>query len=362
MRVQTKFFVTTLVTIHCLIVVTHFFKESNTVTQAQIKESIPLIKLETTELLFNQLNSKAINTSSSDEQSLYSLENGTGNLLTRNQESRVSKKLFEGMLDADLFAVSKDKKIYAANLVSGVKIIDSTGKVQNTISLPRPTALAPLENGNLLVASTAKKKLFNLYNAKGVWLDSFGELKKIDKNTAQNDFLNKGKFVVTPSSDIYYVYTFSPIPTIQRFSSDGQLLLEFPIEGEAINIQLEKAKEFLDARKPSQIGGIRIINSIAFDSATNHIFIAMNGSAHRNQVTSSSGVIYEYDLNGKKLNEYALVSYAESNLPKVIIDVKDIAIKSSSLYVLTTEGKIFRFTLPNTKLDVMKLIPPFSSC
>ena len=172
---------------------------------------------------------------------------------------------------------------------------------------------------------------------------AIGEQKKFDReNSAQNSFLNRGKVLVSPAGDYYHVSMFAPTPTVQRFSSQGQFLSEFPIEGAAVNRQRGNARAFLNTKTAEMVGGVRVINSAAIDPLTGHIWVSTNGSSVRRAVSSDSGVLYEYDSNGAKLAEYALALKAPL-AAGAVTDVRDFTVRGPWIHVLTSQGKVYRF-------------------
>jgi hypothetical protein len=183
--------------------------------------------------------------------------------------------------------------------------------------------------------------LLYLYGPRGSRLGSFGEMRNFDtKSYRQNRFLNKGKIVIGPSDTIYYVSRFAPAPTVQKFSSDGQLLSEFAINGDAIDFQLKVANDFLREKGSSVAGGFDIVTSATVDPSTGHLWVSMNG-------TSKTGVVYEYDTSGVKLRTYAFVLKGLSGYTRIITGVKDLAVRNRSIYLLTWEGLLYRFSVDN---------------
>jgi hypothetical protein len=196
----------------------------------------------------------------------------------------------------------------------------------------RPFSLAALGNGNIVIASPNHGKLLHIYDNSGRKLQSFGDIKVFDgKDYVQNHFLNRGKVVVDPSDNIYFIFKYAPVPTALKFSKKGKLISEFPIEGRAIDLQVELARKHLSSRPMNDIGGFVITNSAAVDPTTGHLWICMNGS-------SKSGVVYEYSPKGKKLREYSFITDIPSIAPRALTYVTDIIVKSPSVYIIVDNG------------------------
>jgi hypothetical protein len=237
---------------------------------------------------------------------------------------------------------------------SEIRIIDPTGRSLTSFPIPNPTSIAVSANGDVAVNSTDSGKLLHVYDQTGSRSRSIGELKQFDAgNRAQNAFLNRGKVLVGPSGAFYYVSVFAPVPTVQKFSNEGKLLLEFAIEGNAVDLQLEHAKEFLRSKKIDTVGGFHIITSATIDPTTGHLWIGLNGSSTHGSVSPGSGVVYEYDSNGVKLAEYALMLNPPLTSTGVITDLRDIRVSAPWIYVLNSQGEVYRFNM-NDKLARQK--------
>lgn len=245
----------------------------------------------------------------------------------------------------DTIAVDSLGQLYVADANANcIDILSAKGELLKTLSVYRPLSLAVLSNGNIVVASPYNGQLLHVYDSSGRLLKAFGALKPFEsKSDVQNNFLNRGKVLVDSTDTIHIVYKYAPIPMVQSFSPKGKLLSEFTVRGSAIDVQLEAAQEFLRNRSPEKIGGIGILNSAAIDSDTGHLWMGMNGS-------SDSGVLYEYKLNGRKLQEYKLLTDAASYPTRVITDISHVVVRTPSVYAFTMHGAL-RFDLNRTMPD-----------
>jgi hypothetical protein len=216
-----------------------------------------------------------------------------------------------------------------------ITVFDAYQKFASQFTPYLPTALAFLNNEDIVIASPDAKALLHVYSRTGQLLRSFGTVKVRDKtNAAQNRFLSKGKILVDAAGNVYYVYRY--VPLIQKFSPEGKLLYETEVRGEAIDLQQNVAQRFFNTKKISQVGGVDIITAATVERKTGNLWIAMNGS-------STSGVVYEYSSQGQKLREYALRVDSPGATVQNITNVKDIAVTGSMLYVLTTSQQVHSF-------------------
>lgn len=232
-------------------------------------------------------------------------------------------------LNVEAFAVGLHHELYLAQKDSTVRIVSSDGHRLNSFHTVYPKSIAVLGNGNVVVASPFNGKNLHLYNRQGLLLASFGDIRPFDANQTENEFLNEGRVVVGPGNQIYYVSTYAPQPYVLRFSSEGAMLGEFQIEGEAVDLQTGFTKEFLNRRGFCN-GGVTIITSATVNPETGHLWLGMNS-------LSTHGTVYEYDQTGTKVREFAFLLNS-NNKRHNVTHVKDMAVSGDSLSILTWGG------------------------
>ena len=273
---------------------------------------------------------------SKDGQSFYSLDAITGDLIVFQKNGKPAKKVAGSFLNVEAFAVGLHNELYLAQKDSTVRRVNSDGHRLNSFRTVYPRSIAVLSNGNVVVASPLNGKNLHLYNGQGLLLGSFGDIRSFDANQTENEFLNEGRVVVGPGDQIYYVSMYAPQPYVSRFSSEGELLGEFQIEGEAIDLQTGFTKELLKRREFGS-GGFTIITSASVSPETGHLWLGMNG-------LSTQGTVYEYDQTGTKVREFALLLNS-NNKRRNVTDVKDMVVSGDSLFILTTGGTYgFKFS------------------
>jgi hypothetical protein len=265
--------------------------------------------------------------SADDDRTLYVLNGLTGDVESYSSEAdgpyRAAGKAPAAVRGPRGLSAKADKNLT-------VTIFDAAGKRVASFPTLKANSMAFLSNGNLVVSSPQGEHFLHVYSPTGQLLKSFGSVGAIDmSSSAQNLFLHQGKVLVDAADNIYYVYRFAPM--IQKFSADGALLAEAPMEGEAITIQWEVALRYFSNRDPERLGGIDITNSAAIDRKTGNLFVALNGS-------DRGGVVYEYSPRVEKLREYAFRAGGKN-----LTAVKDIAVTGSKIHVLTTERQVLRF-------------------
>jgi len=292
---------------------------------------VPLTVLQSSEpVIRSNYVKKTLLAASKDGQSLYSLDAATGDLIVYEKNGKPAKKIADSFLKAEAFAVSSQHELYLAQSDSTVRVVSSDGRRLNEFHTVYPRSIAVLGNGNVVVASPFNGKNLHLYNRQGLLLASFGDIRPFDANQTENEFLNEGRVVVGPDDQIYYVSTYAPQPYVLRFSSEGQLLGEFQIEGDAVDLQTGFTTEFINRRGFCNSGGVTIITSASVSSETGHLWLGMNG-------LSDQGTVYEYEQTGTKVREFAFL-VDSNNKRQNLTHVKDMVVTGGSLSILTTGG------------------------
>lgn len=319
----------TLITLPLLLLTLIGINRSSAQNAKQTKR-VKLTVLQSFETLINSdAGQRTVLAPSKDGQRIYSLNSVTGDVFAYDKKSKRLKKASESLPNIETFAVGPKHELYLAQKDSSVRIVSSDGRRLNSFHTVYPKSIAVLGNGNVVVASPFNGKNLHLYNSQGVLLASFGDIRPFDPSPTENEFLNEGRVVVGREDQIYYVSTYAPEPYVLRFSSEGQLLGEFQIEGEAVDLQTGFTREFLNRRGFCN-GGVTIITSATVDPETGHLWLGMNS-------LSTQGTVYEYDQTGTKVREFAFLLNSNNKIQNVT-HVKDVVVSGDSLSILTTGG------------------------
>lgn len=314
---------------------------------ASHKQSVPFFVLQSSETkgLDVSFVSDLDVASSKDDKSVYLFREDTQDV-TVIDSKRKTEKIKSSFPSAKAMAVNSQGRIFVAG-DSELSVSDAKGNRLNNFPIPATTtSLAALNNGSVVIAAADSDGLLTVFDEFGKTSRRIGNLKRLDtQDVAQNRFLNAGKVTVNQSGDIYYVSTYSPVPTVQKFSKQGILLKEFAIEGAAVELQLKRANKFLKQRKLGCVGGYFVIRTATVDPTTGHLWIGMNGLSESGSIRQESGVLYEYNSDGEKIAEYALTIASPTGETNVITDVKDIAVNAPHAYLLTSQGKVYHFDL-----------------
>ncbi len=313
----------------------------------------PLVLRQSSERVFREAGFVRSAVASRDGHFLYVLIAGRGSVTVYEEGRDFSRDIPTLSLSPDALAVDARGRIYLADTEADqIAILDPFGQRLRTFRVPRPLSLAVLSDGRIVVASPTEGALLHLYDPAGRRFRSFGALKLFDEtNPVQNRFLDRGRVLVDAADNIYYVFEFAPHPTVQKFSKEGELLSEFVIEGQAVDLQVQMARRFLAAKDPRQVGGVVTIASATLDPVTGHLWIGVNGS-------SRSGIVYEYSPEGEKLREYAFVLRPTL---AVLVGMEEIVVRSPWIYVFTP-AKAYRFHVGRGSIGDFRVLGEGDRC
>ncbi len=275
----------------------------------------------------------------SKDRQLFYILGGDRQVSAYDSEHNLLRRFPSYMQSPSSIEVDAENRIYIADSgANQIKVFSPEGKAIKTLSINQPLSFAVLSNGNIIVASPSHGWLLHLYDSSGQRIRSFGSVKQFDPtDEEENNFLNRGKVLLDSTDAIYFVYRFAPTPGIQKYASNGKAISEFAVTGNAIDLQLEAVQGFLRNRTPNKIGGITVINSAIIDPETDHIWVCMNGA-------SDAPGVYEYNSDGKKLQEYSFVIDSQTYPSGIITGVDRVVKRGSSIDVFTAFGA-FRFDI-----------------
>lgn len=260
--------------------------------------------------------------SSPSDGALYVIKDGSREVTSIDSQGERSSRRFGGRQQA--LAIGSDGRAASVGSDSQISLSSSNAKITGNLNLGDFSSMAFLKGGDLIVAKPIGGRLLHVFSPEGHLLRSFGPVKNYGVGRAENLFLQRANISVDSHDNIYLAFAY--LPLVLKFGADGSLQREIKIEGAAVDLQTTAAARFFSYRG-SQTGGITILNSATIDPLTDHLWIALNGS-------TKTGVLYEYDGDGQKVNEYALQPRPGK---AKIIDPQEIAINRSGLFVLASQ-------------------------
>ncbi len=309
--------------------------------KSKVRNDVPLILLTTRDTSSAQYSADSLISidPSDDKGHVRITRNNLSQIITTDEKNNSLKTSYQLSQKISAMTVSKNGESFLSD-GSKIRVIGNNGQEIRSFHAPQTSSIALLNDGSIAMGWVPGNQSIHVYSSEGRWLRSFGEIKQFDlTNVQQNEFLNKGRLLTDKSDNIYNVSLFAPVPSVRKYSKDGELLKEFTIEGTAIDLQKEYTAKYLNSKNSKQIGSFHLITSAAFDNSKDHLWIGLNGS-------NKTGIIYEYDTNGRKLAEYALnIQSTTSDGGETLTGVKDLAVQYPVLWVMTWDGRVHNFDL-----------------
>ncbi len=119
-----------------------------------------------------------------------------------------------------------------------IQVFDSSGKSLRVFKVePQPYGMAITSKGELLLGQPAKGKLISVYSTEGLFLRSFGDLRKASDfygpklqsaDKTMRESINRILITCDDSDNIYVVFLGAPF--WRKYSPDGQLIFEKKID------------------------------------------------------------------------------------------------------------------------------------
>jgi hypothetical protein len=316
------------------------------VTQAH-RQNVPTVVLQASERVLEELPSISAITWSAKDNLLYGVSATKPGLYAYEPESKKVKQVGALTLNGGSVAAAPSGDVYVSAGHSGV-VAFSQAKPAVTRVAPRSwRTLALLADDSVVVSPSDDNSLFSIFKSLGGPVKRIGQKKEfVLKGTAQNEFFNQGVVAVNEADNtIFYVFTHALVPTVQHFNKEGELLAEFQVEGAAIDLQVGLTKQILGGKLDENgARGFTVITSATVDPTTGHLWLGMNGS-------SKQGTVYEYSRDGVKLKEYAFRLKEPSHSGDIITGINGLVVRAPFIYVLTSQGAVYKFNLERaTKL------------
>jgi len=173
-----------------------------------------------------------------------------------------------------------------------IQSFDENGKYVKSFKLSKIYHDIVISDKGLILAApfsyTEQSHLIDVLSKEGEILYSFGELKRFKHS---QHYLNRVRLALTHHGELLVAFVHFPI--IRKYSIDGEFLLEFRIEHEAIKSQEKINQKRISAQKKAGIGFIEIITAIK--TIRDSIYVLH---------TVPRIKIFEFDNDGKQKSQY----------------------------------------------------------
>ena len=227
---------------------------------------------------------------------------------------------------ADFDVDSAGRVLVADRGANAIKIFSADSSLAITIPFAAPTSIAALPGDEFAATSLRYKWLLAIYGDNGKLTRAFGEPHDFFAGFDSSRTPDLGRVSSDPAGNLYFVFSFLPVPTMRRFDRFGYAGNEISLDEFAPN-STRRDLLSLDRRDTSQAKPQ--INALGVDPLTQEIWLAVGGDLLR------------FENLGARLGAYHTLSPSGAPLvPKTILVEKD------RLLIGTDSFGVFDFAMP----------------
>jgi hypothetical protein len=229
---------------------------------------------------------------------------------------------------ADAMDVDSTGRVFVADRgANAVKIFAPDGSLAVTIPVPGPTSIAALPGDEFVVTSLRYRRLMMIYGDGGTLTRAIGDPGDFSAHFDPNRMPDLGRVSADPAGNIYFVFSFLPVPTVRRFDRFGYAGTEISLDQFAPNA---KSRDLLSLDRHDDPPATKpVIDALGVDPVTQEIWIAVGNDLLR------------FGNLGVPIASYRTLSPAGARLvPKTIL------IEPNRLLLGTDSFGVFEFAKP----------------
>ncbi|MGH9745260.1 MAG: hypothetical protein ACRD59_04025 [Candidatus Acidiferrales bacterium] len=227
---------------------------------------------------------------------------------------------------ADFDVDSTGRVLVADRGANAVKIFSPDRSLSATIPIPGPTSIAALPGDEFAVTSLRYRRLMMIYGVGGTLVRAIGDPLDFAPHIDFTRTPDLGRVSADPAGNIYFVFSFLPVPTVRRFDRFGYAGNEIALDEFAPE---SHRRELLSLERHSAPSAKPEINALGVDSVTQEIWIAVGDELLR------------FDKDGARSGAYRTLSPAGAPLfPKMIL------VEPDRLLLGTDSFGVFDFARP----------------
>lgn len=234
-----------------------------------------------------------------------------------------AKIVFAAGIDVDFTG-----RVFVADRgANAVKIFAPDGSLTVTIPVPGPTSIAALPGDEFVVTSLRYRRLMMIYDDGGTLTRAIGDPGDFTPHFDPNRTPDLGRVSADPAGNIYFVFSFLPVPTVRRFDRFGYAGNEISLDQFAANA---KSRDLLALDRHDEPPATKpVIDALSVDPVTQEIWIAVGNELLR------------FENLGAHIASYRTLSPAGARLvPKTIL------IEPDRLLLGTESFGVFEFAKP----------------
>ena len=230
--------------------------------------------------------------------------------------------------------VASDGRIYVADSgANAVKVFNPDGSLALTIPVVAPTSVAALPDGECAVVSRRSDHLVDIFDSQGALVRSFGDISDLGNRSDPKQLLHRGRLADDPAGNIYFAFSYLPVPTIRKYDRYGYAAYEISLSsGELASAGHDEQREFITLEKRADAPPIRPVNTIAVDPASQEVWAAIGGD------------LFHFDKDGNVVADYRTAANDGSR-----IEPTAILIEPNRILVAGDRLGIFDFARPGKR-------------
>ena len=230
--------------------------------------------------------------------------------------------------------VDAEGRIYVADRGgNSVEVFSPDGSLLRSISVPAPTSVAALGEGEVAVATLREPHLVIVFDKNGRDVRDFGDPEQISDRSDLNRFLNIGDLETDAKGHLFYGFAYTPQPTVRQYDRHGYGLgpdiqytaLEAASEAQAVRREIIRQEKH---QKSPYFK--RVLNAFGVDRATGEVWMAVGNTLMR------------FDKEGSRRASYQMYTPEGARLV-----AKTILIESQRLVVGSDPLGIYEFDRPD---------------
>jgi hypothetical protein len=232
---------------------------------------------------------------------------------------------------ADFDIDAAGRLLVADRGANAIKIFAPDGSLLGTIPIPAPSSIAALPGEEFVVTSLRYRWLMAIYSyggSTGKLVRVIGEPKDFAPGFDPNHTPDLGRVTADPAGNIYFAFSFLPVPTVRRFDRFGYAGNEITMDEFAPGTRHRELfpSDSGENRPPPKI----VISALAMDPVTQEIWVALGN------------VLLRFDKDGARIGSYRPLSPTRAPLVS-----KTILVEPERLLLGTESWGIFAFIRPD---------------
>src|SRR5258707_9538182 len=196
-----------------------------------------------------------------------------------------AKPVLGGIVFGEDCDADAEGRIYIADRGgNSVAVFSPNGLLLRSISVPAPTSVAALGDGEVAVATLREPHLVIVFDKNGREVRDFGDPEQISDRADLNRFLNIGDLDTDTKGHLFYAFAYAPEPTVRQYDRQGYsagpdiqyTALEAASEAQAVR------REIIHQEKHQKSPYFkRVLNAVGVDRTTGEVWMAVGNTLMR---------------------------------------------------------------------------------